>query len=1177
MNKTAIKNYAVWAREKLIRDVCYRAQLVGITESGIQEPLPASDKTTEFYDIGTGTPYILSGERALRQRRNLAAAIRRRAHDSDYPAAYRCIMEEVAYTWFNRLIAVRFMEVNDYLPSRMRALSSESGKVEPDLVSRPFDADFNFTREEEAEILRLREENRTDELFRLLFVKQCNALSKILPALFEGAEDYTELLLNLSVVDQDGVVWRLTHDIPEEDFNVSMGGQVEIIGWLYQYYNTEPKAKVFARPSGQKIKKEEIPAATQLFTPHWIVKYMVENSLGRLWLEGHPDNELREGWRYYIDEAEQEPEVQRQLDEIRQERRKLKPEEIKIIDPCMGSGHILVYAFDVLMQIYEKAGWERREAVRSIVENNLHGLDIDKRAWQLAYLSIMMVARGYDRRFLSRGIQPRVYYPGFDMDELEEYGSLVFVDKWEQPKDYQTSFDDAANQYRYLLSQKYHVVITNPPYMSAANMNERLGNYIKKFFANYKADYFSTFIVRCSQIALPTGILGFFSPYVWMFIQSYEDLRHFICQQRTIETLIQFEYSAFQEATVPVCTFVFSNYHISKRGCYFRLTDFRGGMEVQRQKTLDAISNHNCGYYFEKSAANFARIPGSPIAYWVSNNFYLAYKQPKLRDIGFARSGLQTGNNDLYLKYWHEVSHINIAFGMTNKADYLKSSKRWAPQIKGGEYRKWYGNFDYVVNWENDGAAIRKCKGCRLNAMCNDSLFFKEGITWSHTTSGVFGARFLPYGHLFNVEAPTYFNNKSERFYVLAYLNSSVAQLYLNGINATMHYLVGNISALPIYLKSEETIDALVKDNIDNCKVDWDAFETSWDFTRHPLVRGVPTVAEAFAQWETECADRFQQLKANEEELNRIFIDIYGLQDELTPEVEDKDVTVRRADLARDIRSLLSYAVGCMFGRYSLDAEGLIYAGGDWDEVYQRDFLCTHEGERILTHDGEEITVSKGPYAELKQKDEWIDLSFKVNENNIIPLTDEPYLESDIITRFCDWLCAAYAPEKLEENLAFIAQALGNKGATPRETIRAYFLKEFYANHCKIYQKRPIYWLFDSGKQNGFKALIYLHRYDEDTVGRLRLEYLQPVMRIYASEIDRMQDVIDNSANKREVVNAAKRREKLQKQLKECREYDEKIGYLALARISLDLDDGVKVNYEKLQTADRKYPVLGKI
>ena len=1166
MNKTAIKNFAIWARNKLIADVRYRAGLVGITEQGVQTALPQSDTTTEFYDIGTATPYAISGQTALRQRRNAAEAIRRRAADSDYPTAYRCVMEEVAYTWFNRLIAVRFMEVNDYLPGRVRVLSSESGKIEPDLVTNPFDAELSFTSEEEQTILQLKQDNKLDELFRLLFIKQCNALAAVLPALFEQTEDYTELLLNLSVVDQDGVVWRLTHDIPEDDFNVEKGGQVEIIGWLYQYYNTEPKTQVFARPSGQKIKKEEIPAATQLFTPDWIVRYMVENSLGRLWLEGHPDEELRAGWKYYLDEAEQEPDVAAQLEELRAERRSLTPEDIKVIDPCMGSGHILVYAFDVLMQIYEKAGWERREAARSIVEKNLYGLDIDKRAYQLAYFAVMMKSRQYDRRFLTREIEPQMYYPGEDKD-MEEFGSLLTAENWDKPESNQITLYDTADNYRCLLAGKYDVVVTNPPYMGASNMNSRLSDFIKKYYADYKSDYFSAFMMRCTYLSKPSGFLGFFSPYVWMFIQSYEKLRNCFCNAKTIETLIQFEYSAFEEATVPVCTFTLRNCHIHKNGCYLRLTDFRGGMEVQRQKTLEAIANHDCGYYYEQSADNFSKIPGSPVAYWVSESAFNSFSNAKISEYYTVRNGISTGDNEKYLRLWFEIN---------------QACAYWKPCNKGGGFRKWYGNNDYVVFWKNNGESIRTSldeKG-RIKARLGGIEFsFHKGIEMSRITSGELAFRISEGGFVYESSTNDIYdvNERRSLLWLLGYCNSTVVSYFLNLMNPTINIMPEDIRKLPCIVPERTLIERTVEENISISRTDWDSFETSWDFTRHPLVRPVSTVAEAYAAWDAECTARFNQLKANEEELNRIFIDIYGLQDELTPEVEDKDVTVRRADLGRDIRSLLSYAVGCMFGRYSLDEPGLILAGYDKIE-YETKTLDGDSSElEKFARKNPDGSVFYGSYYH------WVDQkrfkSFPIDADNILPLTDEAYLEDDIVTRLCQWLRVVYGENTLEENLDFIARALGNKGSNSREIIRNYFLKDLFADHCKIYQKRPIYWLFDSGKQNGFKALVYLHRYTPDTIGKLRMDYLHRLQRVYASEIERMQDMIDNSQNPREVTASTKRKEKLQKQLKECREYDEKIAHLALARIELDLDDGVKVNYEKVQTAadGKKYPVLGKV
>lgn len=1238
MNKTAIKNFAIWARNKLIADVSYRAGLMGITEKGIENALPQSTGDTEFYDIGAAEPYAIHGE-AIRQRRKLAEVIRRKEEDTDYQTAYQYIMEEVAYTWFNRLIAVRFMEVNDYLPGHIRVLSSETGKLEPDLVTNPFDAGLSFHEAEEREILRLKQENALDEAFRLLFIKQCNALNEILPALFEKTKDYTELLLNLSVIDQEGVIWHLVHDIPEEDFDVERGGQVEIIGWLYQYYNTEPKAAAFAKNG--KITKEEIPAVTQLFTPDWIVRYMVENSLGRLWVEGHPDSGLKENWKYYLEEAPQEPEVQVKLAEIRKEYATLNPEDLTLIDPCMGSGHILVYAFDVLMQIYTSVGYSERDAAKSILEHNLYGLDIDERAYQLAYFAVMMKARQYNRRILNGETPCHVYairesngvhrahlkYFGAGMgdDEREaalaqlegllntfvdakEYGSILNVEDcdWELLRRFvadvgaaeQITMDsfgieETAEQLNRLidigetLARKYWVACTNPPYANMGKMNAKLNSFVQRYYADYKSDMFSTAVVKCSTMVNNHGYCAFLTPYVWMFIQSYEKMRQYLYKSTTIETLIQFEYSAFEEATVPICTYVFRKGYIPKRGCYLRLTDFRGGMETQRRKTLEAVENHQCGYYFEQCTDNFVKIPSRPVAYWMSNNFVNAYTHNKLSDYGFARSGLQTGNNELFLRLWQEVDISNIAFGMLSKQQYLDTKKKWVPQIKGGSYRKWYGNFDYVVNWENDGEQIRRGNGCRLNAMGNAELFFKKGLTWSHTTSGIYGARYLPSGFLFNVEAPTLFIIKGEELYFLAFLNTCVAQKYLNAINATMHYLVGNISALPVIYTPHERIYEFVNNAVGLCKKDWDSFEVSWDFKQHPLVPSAqgkqeritsqfsqPRIEKSsliewhYANWERECEERFTQLKANEEELNRIFIDIYGLQDELTPEVEDKDVTVRKANLQRDIKSLLSYAVGCMFGRYSLDEEGLILAGQPFDG---------HFFEASAPRAGTGFAGAPGAYMPMgefyyKTEDGIKKCSFNPDKDNVIPITDEEYLEDDIVARLCSWLKVVYGEDTLEANLDFIAKALAGKGNSSREIIRNYFLNDFFKDHCQTYSvtgsgKRPIYWLFDSGKQNGFKALIYLHRYTPDTIGNLRIDYLHKMQRVYESEINRMQDMIDHSTNAREVAAATKRRDKLTKQLKECREYDERISHLALSRIELDLDDGVKVNYRKIQTA----------
>ncbi len=1226
MNKTAIKNFAIWARNKLIADIQYRAGLMGITADDIKDPLPQSTGTMEFYDIGTSEPYAITGE-AIPQRRKLVEVIRKKEKDSNYATAYKYILEEVAYTWFNRLIAIRFMEVNDYLPSHIRVLSSESGKIEPDLVTTPFDAELTFTSAEEEIVLRLKTENKLDELFRLLFIKQCNALNEILPALFEKTSDYTELLLNLSVVDQEGVVYHLTHDIPEQDFDIThpdddgkIQGQVEIIGWLYQYYNTEPKNAAFAKNG--KITKEEIPAVTQLFTPGWIVRYMVENSLGRIFIDkrkeqgvfadGHGLDEMswdeveakrianeeeiagQMGWKYYLPEAAQTKEVRQQLDEIQKQSEYKDVRDIKVIDPCMGSGHILVYAFDVLMQMYENDGYSQRDAAQCILENNLYGLDIDERAAQLAYFAVMMKARQYDRRIFSRGIQPHVYAiaesndidaytrdyfanndPKLkaalnsiinDLRDAKEYGSILTV----APVDFAALYarvEEVQNDISLhreaalatilplilvaeVMAQQYDVVVTNPPYMGSSNMDARLSEFVKKHYPDSKSDLFAVFIERCGQMTGKNRYQAMITQHAWMFLSSFEKLRAKLLLKDTVN-MAHLGPRAFEEIggeVVQTTSFVLRNSHIADyKGAYCRLIE----PTTQQGKEDMFLSSQN---RYTAQQSNFSKIPGSPVAYWLSEKAVSAYGYGKISDVAVTKQGFKTGNNDLFLRLWFEVPKSKIS---------IFEGKKWFPCNKGGDFRRWYGNQEYVVEWENDGFRLvnyRDKTGKQLSRPQNIQYNFKEGITWTYISSALISLRYSPSYMMFESAGPLCLvNNSSYLEYMLGYLNSCVAQYYLLALEPTIRYSEGTLLKLPYIQEYSEITSKYVQSCINAAKMDWDSYETSWDFQRHPLLRSVSRLADAYAAWKAECEERFQQLKKNEEELNRIFIDIYGLQDELTPEVADRDVTVHRIFDTKDdvpesmqgsnyvrtkrdeIVSLLSYAVGCIFGRYSLDVDGLSYAGGEWDAGKYKTFLPDHD--------------------------------------DVIPITDEEYLEDDIISRLCDWLKAVYGSDTLEENLDFIAGALSGKGNSSREIIRNYFLKDFFKDHCKTYQKRPIYWLFDSGKQNGFKALIYLHRYTPDTIGNLRVDYLHKMQRVYESEINRMQDMIDHSTNAREVAASTKRKEKLQKQLKECRDYDEMIAHLALSRIELDLDDGVKVNYEKIQTASdrKKYAVLAKL
>lgn len=1184
MNKTALKNFAIWARKKLISDITYSAGLLAVNENGIGEPLPQSRSDLQLFDIGTKDYAEVKGER-ISQRNSLVSAIRAKAEELDnYKVAFEYIVEEVAYTWFNRMIAIRFMEVNGYLP--IRVLSSESGKHEPDIVTTPFDAGLEFTGEESGRIYELRDNNRLEELFRMLFIRECNHLHDILPELFEATNDYSELLLSLSYTDKDGVVFHLVNDISEDDFNIEKEGQVEIIGWMYQYYNTEPKDKVFAAlKKNVKITKENIPAATQLFTPHWIVRYMVENSLGRLWIEGHPDDDLRQCWEYYLDEAEQEPQVQAQLEEIRAGYREISPEDIRIIDPCMGSGHILVYAFDVLMQIYSAQGYSERDAAKLIVEKNLWGLDIDRRAYQLAYFAVMMKARQYNRRILTSGIKPNLFViddnraltPEIieyiadgdskmaadlrsisdDLTNAREYGSIINV----QPVDFNGLIErigiiaesDELNliamenkrivcekilplvKQAQTLSQKYDVVCTNPPYMGGSGMNSVLSEYVKRCYSEAKSDLFAAIIIKCLEFTKQNGYSSLVTMQSWMFLSSFEEMRTKLLTLNTLTTLMHMENMVMGIAFGTAVSVFRKGAVKGYKGTYnqIKLAD----IENAKPKSFPVAGNR----FAQVSSDNFSKIPGMPVAYWVSVNTINAFDKPKLESGVNAVKGLDTCDNDTFVRFWNEVDIHNINFSARSSEDTFEA--KWYPYCKGGGYSKWYGFMDKVVDWKDDGNILRNLRdsnGKIKSRPQNIRYYFKEGLTWSTITSYKLSLRYMNHC-IFGGGGSAMFMS-SNLYYNLCFVNSKVTEYFLSFMNPTLNFLVGDILGLPIIIdeSKKEVVEPLARNNINISKIDWDSFEPSWDFKTHPLLKPVPLISEAFAQWSDECEKRFTRLKSNEEELNRIFIDIYGLQDELTPEVEEKDVTVRRADLTRDIKSLVSYAVGCMFGRYSLDSEGLAYAGGDWD------------GSKYKT--------------------------FIPDPDNCIPVTDEEYFRDDIVVRFVDFIRTVYGADTLEENLTFIADALGTRGNTSRERIRNYFLNDFIKDHIKMYQKRPIYWMFDSGKQNGFKALVYMHRWNADTTGNVRVEYLHKLQRIYENEIRQSQDVAETGSG-REVSAAQKRIEKLTKQLKETHDFDEKIAHLALSRIDIDLDDGVKVNYEKVQTGDdgKKIEVLTKI
>ena len=1152
MDKTAIKNFSITARKLLIQSVKDKATLIGFTKDGIKEPEPSSTQNIQFFSYPGGKmPYSLN-KKGIEQRKVLIDLVRHKEKfNGKYETIYESIIEEVAYTWFNRLIAIRFMEVNGFLPSGVRVLSGDDGKTEPEMAARPFDTDMEFTEEERNMILELKAANRQDELFEILFIKQCNTLNLVLPGLFERINDYTELLLNISFTDTDGVVSKLINNISEGDFKEA----VEIVGWLYQYYNTELKDDVFEalKTKNTKISKEKIPAATQLFTPDWIVRYMVENSLGRLWLEGHPNDSLKSKWKYYLDEAEQTPEVMEQLKVIRADREGLIPEGITFMDPCMGSGHILVYAFEVLMQIYESVGYTQKDASKLILEKNLYGLDIDKRAYQLSYFALMMCARKYDKRFFESKTSPQVYHPqGYRNGE--NYGSLIkkinenmLGDKPKEEKsDIITYAEYEINlriwNFNKLLSINYDVVCTNPPYMGASGMNITLAEYAKLQYPDSKGDMSTVFMEKTLELCKTTGYVAMINIPVWMFLSSYEKLRYKIFNNNTFVTMLHFGRGIFG-ADFGTTAFVIKKLKILSYVAEYRRLFMKQGavdnIEKKEQWFFEGIGN------FTAAQEKFLRIPGAPLAYWTSDQFILNFEKGVSVDSlsDFTGSQHKTADNEKFLRSWWEVSNVNIG-----------GSRKWQFYTKGGDFRRWYGNIELIIDWSP--AAIDFYKNNTTSNLLAEKYRYKEGITYTSLSSSINGFRYLTPNSIFDIKGPSLIDVQ-HLYYILALLNTKIATLYLKTFNSTITLQVKDVKAIPIILDNSimEEVENTSKSCVNISKIDWDSFETSQDFQSNPLVSFVHNVSknerlayndkpccfkDVYESWEHKVQLHWKTLKNNEEKLNRIFIDVYGLKNELTSEVDDEYVTIRKADLGHDIRSFISYAVGCMFGRYSLDVEGLAYAGGEWDANKYSSFI---------------------PFS-----------------NNVIPITDEEYFKDDIVTRFVEFVRIVYGEKTLEENLDFIAKSFDIKGNSSRDIIRNYFLKEFYKDHLKVYQKRPIYWLFDSGKENGFKALIYLHRYDPDTVGKLRVDYLNRLQDIYDKELGRMQNTINTSTDNKDISDASKRLEKLNKQIAETRGYDALVGHLAVMRISLNLDDGVKVNYEKLQTAGgKKYEVLGKI
>lgn len=1148
MNKNAIKKYAVWARRELIDRVSKKAMRYGIAPE-----IPADPEA----DSVDGR---LLSDAEKKERRALIEKVA--AH------GYEQTMEEAAYTWFNRFAALRFMEVNSYLPSHVRVFTNDAGEFKPQILAEAIHLDLPGLDKEK--VYALKEANDEEALFRYLIIVQCNALNEILPGMFQRLEDFTELLLPDNLLREGSVIERLISEIPEGDFNDRNPADdkdeshIEIIGWLYQYYISERHEEVVNIIGKKVVKKENVPAATQLFTTDWVVRYLIDNSVGRYWIERNPSSTLADKLTYLVKPKDG---VIKNINE------KITPQELSVFDPCVGSGHFLVYAFDVLMKIYVEYGYIAREAAAEIVKHNLFGLDIDGRAAQLAYFAVMMKARQYDRRFFSRKIQPHVYelVESNDADrssiehfcngdsaiandvktildrfqDAKEYGSILRVPIIEFGKineRFAQLADEASLYNTYLLgdfqnlmrvaeimSGKYAVVATNPPYLN--KFDSKLKAFIADNYNDYKGDLFSVFIYRNFGFCVANGYLAFMTPNVWMFIKTYEKLRSFIINEKNITSLIQMAKGAFfKEATVDICAFTCMNGTDDNSGIYIRLENFKGDMEVQRIKTLKAIETYDKRIYFEANTKSFAKIPGCPISYWTYFDYNIFQCTMKQYFVSGGRN--KTHNDAKYVRFFWEIDYTQMG-----------DLHKWRHYLNGGSYRKYYGNNIEVVLWSTEACSEYKSHG----GLLNQDAINVEGIYWNKITSNTPGFCLKNKYWIFSSNAPAIVGDKEDIIYLaLAFLNSKVLSYFLQSINPTMTTNVGDILSMPFFYKYEKNIRRIAQENISISRADWDAFETSWDFQSHPLAptayerreqlsygihsaerkKSITLLANRYTYWEQACNDRFSILKKNEEELNRIFIDIYGLADELTPEVEDKDVTVRRADLPRDIRSLISYAVGCMFGRYSLDTPGLVYAGGEWDDSKYTTFLP--------------------------------------DEDAIIPICDDEYFDDDIVGRFVEFIATVFGKETLEENLQFIADALGGRGSS-REVIRSYFLTGFYADHVKTYQKRPIYWLFDSGKKNGFKCLVYMHRYCPDTIARIRTDYVHEQQSRYRTAIESLEQARDNAATAGDKVKAGKKLAAVEAQAKELLEYEEKIHHLADQMIAIDLDDGVKHNYAIFQ------------
>ena len=1202
MDKKKIHDFAVKARRELIESVELKLTQVGITRDGVKEKLPTSTAEIAFY-VPNDTEGV-SG-RDTSRRVSLVQRLQTAAAKDDWHTAYDNLVEEASYTWFNRIIALRFMEVNHYLPSRVAVLSSEEGRAEPDILAHALEIedDLGGFSDEQRDLIQHAQETQEpaamDNAYRLLFLKQANALNANLPHLFEKTTDAFQLLFTPSY--QNGVIKELVTEVPRDDFDVEKEGQVEIIGWLYQYYNEEPKDVAFKK---SKYAASDIPAVTQLFTPDWIVKYLVENSLGRYWIDvlhtrgnqrSEQDIAQSFGWRYFMPAAQQTEAVRQQLLAINSHLSDKKLQQITFLDPAMGSGHILIYAFDVFMQLYQSEGYSAREAANSIVTNNLFGLDIDRRAYQLAYFAVMMKLRQYDRRALTQSVEPqlsdipktnilnddlneltRAYANQLSQQQAKSFqgtvkefnrgdvlGSLIkpILDQGilselqasaaTEPESAQLSF--ATTNFNFeemsrithvltILTAQYTIVVTNPPYMGSGKMTPSLSKFVKREYPDSKADLFAVFMELAQKLNVQNGYHALITQHQWMFLSSFEKLRVKL-RKNVLVNMVHLGTHAFEEIggeVVQSTAFVMKNASIpSYVGTYERLVS-APSQTAKEDAYLEMVKDPSCKGLYRTNQTNFGKIPGSPIAYWASANLIHDFEVGKpLSEYVDPRQGLATADNNRFLRQWFEVAYSSIKFDARSIEESISSRKKWFPYNKGGAYRKWYGNYDYIVNWENDGYEIKNFKdsnGKVRSRPQNTDYYFREAITWSDVTSGILSFRIRDAGSIFDVVGMSIFPHENvSKAPLLGFLNSKVANLIMDLLNPTIHASIGYMKLLPVILNGMESVDSSVHESVFLSRSDWNSYESSHEFRLFPLLIHIAehnrnwTVEAAFNQWKQEAQDRFDQLKKNEEELNKIFIDLYGLQDELSPEESDKEVSVRKADLGRDIRAFMSYFIGVTFGRYSLDTPGLAFAGGDW-------------GASKYT-------------------------SYQPNTDDVIVLTDSDYFgdDRDIMHRFREFLTVTFGEEHLEENFTFIAKALGKAGDTAEDQIRSYLFNDFYKNHLTIYQKRPIYWQLDSGRQGGFKALMYLHRYDGDTMAMIRTSYLHTLQAAYEKRVTTLDTFITSETNTRQKNQLIKQRDHTRKQLEELVKYDAQLQHVANMHIAIDLDDGVVVNHQKVQ------------